>query len=160
MAYEKVLIRNIKGEVVNLLFGFNGRIGRGAYWLGISITTIVSIVGLGLAIWLYYGSFEEFTKIFEEMAAIANSDPQVMEQQMLELQPKLQVAQLVALVGSIPATYMIFAVFVKRLHDKGHTGWLSALMLIPLVNLIMLFWLGFARGQDGPNEYGPSLRAA
>jgi uncharacterized membrane protein YhaH (DUF805 family) len=160
VAYEEVLIRNIKGEVVNLLFGFNGRIGRGAYWLGILIMMIVSVVGVGLAIWLYYGGFEEFTKIFKEMAAIANSDPQAVEQQMLELQEKLQVAQLVVLVGSLPSTYMSFAIFVKRLHDKGYTGWLSVFMLIPLVNLIMLLWLGFARGQDGPNEYGADPRAA
>jgi uncharacterized membrane protein YhaH (DUF805 family) len=70
VAYEEVLIRNIKGEVVNLLFGFNGRIGRGAYWLGILIMMIVSVVGVGLAIWLYYGGFQEFLKIFEEMARI------------------------------------------------------------------------------------------
>lgn len=145
---------------MNLLFGFNGRIGRGAYWLGILIMIIVSFVGVGLAIWLYYGGFEEFVKIFEGMERMADSDPQAMELQMLELQEKLQAAQLVVLIGSIPSTYMAFAIFVKRLHDKGYTGWFSAFMLIPLVNLVMLFWLGFARGQDGPNEYGPAPRAA
>ncbi|MEJ2118249.1 MAG: DUF805 domain-containing protein [Alphaproteobacteria bacterium] len=145
---------------MNLLFGFNGRIGRGAYWLGILIMIIVSFVGVGLAFWLYYGGFEEFAKIFEGMQGLDNNDPQAMQQYMQEIQPQLQVAQLVVLVGSLPGTYMAFAIFVKRLHDKGYTGWMSAFMLLPLVNFIMLLWLGFARGQDGPNEYGPSLRAA
>jgi uncharacterized membrane protein YhaH (DUF805 family) len=94
------------------------------------------------------------------MQGLDNNDPQAMQQYMQEIQPQLQVAQLVALVGSIPGTYMAFAILVKRLHDKGYTGWLSILMLLPLVNIIMLFWLGFARGQDGPNEYGPDPRAA
>jgi uncharacterized membrane protein YhaH (DUF805 family)/Tfp pilus assembly protein PilE len=43
-----------------------------------------------------------------------------------------------------------FMLTIQRCHDFNTTGWLSLLMLVPLVNLI--FW--FIPGTDGPNEYG------
>ena len=43
-----------------------------------------------------------------------------------------------------------FMLTIQRCHDFNTTGWLSILMLIPLVNLI--FW--FIPGTDGPNNYG------
>ena len=43
-----------------------------------------------------------------------------------------------------------FMLTIQRCHDFNTTGWLSILMLIPLVNLI--FW--FIPGTDGPNRFG------
>ena len=43
-----------------------------------------------------------------------------------------------------------FMLTIQRCHDFNTTGWLSLLVLIPLVNLI--FW--FIPGTDGPNNYG------
>jgi len=43
-----------------------------------------------------------------------------------------------------------FMLTIQRCHDFNTTGWLSLLMLVPLVNLI--FW--FIPGTDGPNDYG------
>ena len=43
-----------------------------------------------------------------------------------------------------------FMLTIQRCHDFNTTGWLSILMLVPLVNLI--FW--FIPGTDGPNDYG------
>ena len=43
-----------------------------------------------------------------------------------------------------------FMLTIQRCHDFNTTGWLSILMLIPLVNLI--FW--FIPGTDGENDYG------
>ena len=39
---------------------------------------------------------------------------------------------------------------IQRCHDFNTTGWLSLLLLVPLVNLI--FW--FIPGTDGENDYG------
>jgi len=39
---------------------------------------------------------------------------------------------------------------IQRCHDFNTSGWLSLLVLVPLVNLI--FW--FIPGTDGPNRYG------
>ena len=43
-----------------------------------------------------------------------------------------------------------FMLTIQRCHDFNTTGWLSLLVLVPLVNLI--FW--FIPGTDGPNDYG------
>jgi len=43
-----------------------------------------------------------------------------------------------------------FMLTIQRCHDFNTTGWLSLLVLIPLVNLI--FWI--IPGTDGPNNYG------
>jgi uncharacterized membrane protein YhaH (DUF805 family) len=56
---------------------------------------------------------------------------------------------------------MQFAVMAKRCHDRGKSGWMSLIMLIPLAGPIWaLIDLGILAGQDGPNEYGPDPRAA
>lgn len=51
--------------------------------------------------------------------------------------------------------YFSFVFTIRRLHDRNHTGWLSLLILIPLVNLIFILYLIFAKGDDRPNQYGP-----
>lgn len=43
-----------------------------------------------------------------------------------------------------------FMLTIQRCHDFNTTGWLSLLVLVPLVNLI--FW--FIPGTDGSNDYG------
>lgn len=43
---------------------------------------------------------------------------------------------------------------VQRLHDLNHTGWLSLLMVIPVINFLMGLYLVFARGTAGKNDYG------
>ena len=48
-----------------------------------------------------------------------------------------------------------FALYIKRFHDMGKSGWFSLLLLIPIVNLaVAFFWLGFVKGTDGDNAYG------
>lgn len=51
---------------------------------------------------------------------------------------------------------MTFGYMVRRLNDMDQSGWLSLLMLIPLVNVIMVLVLLFARGTAGSNRYGPA----
>ena len=43
---------------------------------------------------------------------------------------------------------------VRRLHDTGRSGWFLLLVFIPLVNLILLYFM-VIEGDAGPNEYGP-----
>ena len=47
----------------------------------------------------------------------------------------------------LPVFYFNVAQNTKRCHDLGHTGWYQ---LIPFYG----FWLLFAEGQEGVNEYG------
>ena len=54
----------------------------------------------------------------------------------------------------IALIYFSFLFAVRRLHDRNHSGWLSLLMLVPLVNIAMALYLTFAKGDDRTNQYG------
>lgn len=47
----------------------------------------------------------------------------------------------------IPMLYLMIAQSAKRCHDRGNTGWFQ---LIPFY----IFWMIFAEGDNGTNEYG------
>jgi uncharacterized membrane protein YhaH (DUF805 family) len=44
--------------------------------------------------------------------------------------------------------------FVRRLHDLDRSGWMSLLLLIPLVNVALSLYATFAPGTSGPNRFG------
>jgi uncharacterized membrane protein YhaH (DUF805 family) len=48
------------------------------------------------------------------------------------------------------------AVFVRRLHDTGRSGWWWLIVLVPLVGAIVLIVFLAQEGDPGPNQYGPS----
>ena len=58
------------------------------------------------------------------------------------------------LVG-IPFYIPGFAVFVRRLHDIGKSGFFFFLGFIPIVGPIILFVMLCTEGQVGENQYGP-----
>ncbi len=41
---------------------------------------------------------------------------------------------------------------IRRFHDIGKTGWLMLIGLIPVVNLLLIYW--FVQPSDGPNNFG------
>jgi uncharacterized membrane protein YhaH (DUF805 family) len=44
----------------------------------------------------------------------------------------------------------------KRCHDRGYSGWMSLISLIPLAGFIwVIVALGVMEGTKGPNPYGP-----
>ncbi|PAP75803.1 DUF805 domain-containing protein [Rubrivirga marina] len=51
------------------------------------------------------------------------------------------------------------AVSIRRLHDTGKTGWLLLLGLIPLLGLVLIYFM-VIEGDSGPNEYGPDPKMA
>jgi len=61
------------------------------------------------------------------------------------------------IVGSLLQLALIIpqlSVGCRRLHDRGQSGWLQLLMLIPCGSLVLLvFWL--MEGTPGDNAYGP-----
>ena len=52
--------------------------------------------------------------------------------------------------GWVALIVLGFMLTIQRCHDFNTSGWLSLLMLVPLVNLIFLF----IPGSDGPNRFG------
>jgi uncharacterized membrane protein YhaH (DUF805 family) len=55
-----------------------------------------------------------------------------------------------SLVMLIPA----LAVGVRRLHDVGKSGWMTLIILIPIIGAIWLLVLLCSDGQQGPNKWG------
>jgi uncharacterized membrane protein YhaH (DUF805 family) len=48
------------------------------------------------------------------------------------------------------------AIYVKRWHDRGKSGWWVLIVFVPIIGYLwLLIECGFLAGDDGPNEYGP-----
>ncbi|WP_164931897.1 DUF805 domain-containing protein [Janthinobacterium sp. 17J80-10] len=55
----------------------------------------------------------------------------------------------------IPSFLLGFAMAKRRLNDLDRTGWLSLLMLVPLVNVVLVLYLIFGAGTPTANRFGP-----
>lgn len=60
----------------------------------------------------------------------------------------------IGLILSILLVWILYATYVKRLHDLGKSGWYALVVLIPFLNLLFILYLGFAPGNIGANKYG------
>jgi uncharacterized membrane protein YhaH (DUF805 family) len=57
-----------------------------------------------------------------------------------------------ALITLIPA----ILVDIKRWHDRDKSGWWMLIVLVPIIGWIwFLIELGFLKGTEGPNRFGP-----
>ena len=54
----------------------------------------------------------------------------------------------------IVVIFFSFIFAIRRLHDKNQSGWLSLIMLVPLINLFFFVYLSCAKGDEGTNGYG------
>lgn len=110
-------------SLVGLLFSFNGRIGRGQYWLG--------SIGLNIVYFMF---------VFASNAVVGpvpmKADPSA-----------LLVSSLLLLVTSAVATWSGLAIQVKRFHDRGQSGWLAALPLLPIALIVWTLLDGILNGQ-------------
>ncbi len=55
----------------------------------------------------------------------------------------------------IPIIAAAFIMAKRRLNDLDKSGWLSLLLLVPLVNFFLAIYLLFGPGSPGSNSYGP-----
>lgn len=46
------------------------------------------------------------------------------------------------------------SLYIRRFHDLSKNGWYVLIGLIPIINIILLFWLLLARGVGGANRFG------
>lgn len=61
---------------------------------------------------------------------------------------------LVNVIISLVLAIAAFSQHIKRLHDLGKSAWWCLLMLIPIVNLGLIIYLVFFKGDEFTNEYG------
>lgn len=52
------------------------------------------------------------------------------------------------------AIYLQLVFFIRRLHDLNKTGWLSLLLLVPVIQLFFTFYVLLAPGTPQRNDYG------
>jgi uncharacterized membrane protein YhaH (DUF805 family) len=72
-----------------------------------------------------------------------------------EIEPAI--VALVSLAVAIPS----LVITIKRLHDRGRSGWFVALAAIPLLGAIwLLIETGLLPGMRGANRFGPDPLAA
>jgi uncharacterized membrane protein YhaH (DUF805 family) len=110
--------------------GFEGRIGRGTWWLGQLIGLL--ILGAGMA----------------ALGMAANS-------QEGSIKPGLGLIG-IACITYIICLVINVSVSVKRYHDRGKSGWWFFVVFVPLAGGIwQLIELGFCSGDDAPNRFGP-----
>ncbi len=143
-----------------LLFRLNGRITRSQFWLGQlaligAIGVIFVIWGAGLATTLG-PNFKNLSK----------------HQQNLQAAAAIWGLLLAGGLAALAAFWMGTAIAVKRLHDRGKSGWwllaygfpgmMAVIAPFPPVQIIAAvakLWyvveLGFMKGDLGPNIYGP-----
>jgi uncharacterized membrane protein YhaH (DUF805 family) len=52
------------------------------------------------------------------------------------------------------------AVWVRRLHDTGRSGWWVLASFVPLIGTIALLVFSLQDGEPGTNQYGPNPKTA
>lgn len=123
-------------SLMQVLFSFDGRINRSTFWLkGMLGYACLWVVGMGV--------------FFFSLGGLDSDAP-----------PESPWPLIVLLFWTVLSWWIMLAVYAKRWHDHDMSGWWTALMLVPIVNffwgIYMLIKLGFLKGTDGPNRYGPA----
>ena len=127
------------GKLGAMFFSFQGRSNRARWWIGLIVLSVIgSILG---------GIF-----VGGAMASIYGIDPQNTAAIMAAMTGVFVPASIIGLVMLWPS----LALYTKRWHDRGKSGWWTLIILIPIIGGIWaLIELGFLRGTVGPNNYGP-----
>jgi uncharacterized membrane protein YhaH (DUF805 family) len=105
-------------------FSFEGRIGRQSYWL-----RSLALGGINIVAAILFA-------VAGEGGAVAI------------------VSVLLGIAIYAASTFAGLATVVKRLHDRGRSGWFMLISLIPFVGIWLLIEVGFLAGSNTPNEYG------
>lgn len=163
-----------------LMVAPDGRISRQKWWLGVAISSgllVLSTVLMSAVVGVIAGSYPEFQQNMQNPAWLDSPQARPIVMQM-------------TIAGAVPgvlfmfASWSLIALGIKRLHDRGLSGWLIWLVVLPFVFLLMapglaqglgsnvnlplialllylasLIWavlqFGIFQGQPGPNEHGP-----
>jgi uncharacterized membrane protein YhaH (DUF805 family) len=129
--------RSHEEETVNwksLLFSFEGRVGRGAYW-GLVVASLVLFGVLGGA---------------SVMSMLNASDPAAASGGM----------SMATMVAGLLFLWPALAIQAKRWHDVDKSAWWILINLVPAVGgLVALVFNGFIAGTPGTNRFGPAAAA-
>ena len=117
----------------SLLFSFHGRINRTMFWAGNICITVVLYGGFALLIIIVGGGGGPDTDAVQPGGVLV----------------------FLPLIIVLIFGWMSFSVQVKRWHNRNKSGWWVFIGLVPIVQLWALVELGFLRGTNGQNRFGP-----
>jgi uncharacterized membrane protein YhaH (DUF805 family) len=118
-------------DLTTLLTSFEGRINRAKWWLGWLVMLILEAIA-----WIVAYAVAGFP-------TEANH-------------PGLVAFAVIHGIFGLVLLYMMLAIYTKRWHDRGKSGWWTLIILIPIIGGIwILIELGILEGTRGPNQYGP-----
>jgi uncharacterized membrane protein YhaH (DUF805 family) len=119
---------------------FEGRHARKSFWLAILVMLVISWI-LQIIVFSVFGG--------GMMAMDPNASPEAQMAAMNAIWLPLGIVVLLTI-------WPTLAIYTKRWHDRNKSGWWSLIGLVPLIGGIwLLVELGFLRGTEGPNKYGP-----
>jgi uncharacterized membrane protein YhaH (DUF805 family) len=114
-------------DIKSLLFSFNGRIGRGPYWAAMVGLIVVELI------------------ISAVTSALSNGNGGALA----------IIVGLVAAVVALACVWIVFAVQVKRWHDRNKSGWWVLIGLVPFVGgLWILIECGCLPAVNEGNRFG------
>jgi PAT family beta-lactamase induction signal transducer AmpG len=129
-----------KGQSANqLLFGFNGRAARLQFWLVLLGATFI------------FGLFWALVNLKAPPEPGAVPPPRPPGAELLEMMPWI--------IG-VGLVWPLAAIGVKRLHDRGRSGWWMLAALVPVLGWAWLVWeLGLRDGVAETNRHGEPAKA-
>jgi|RhiMethySRZTD1v2_1073278.scaffolds.fasta_scaffold907687_2 uncharacterized membrane protein YhaH (DUF805 family) len=107
-------------------------------------------------LWSFYGRIGRLTYFGGIMLNLASTAAVFVALYFLEPSVPEWVLGLIALTVLPFSIWISLALAAKRFHDTGASGWFGLLLFIPLVGIVVGFYLLFARGEDRDNQYGPA----
>ena len=129
--------------MMDLLFGFDGRIRRLHHWL--------ASFGAGMVLSVLY------LVLFMLIAAVATAMSGGDEHGAMSSPAMIVLLLGVSLVYLVLTFWIGLAVQIKRWHDRDKSGVWVLIAFIPFVGPIWsLIECGFLDGTEGPNRFGPS----
>ncbi|WP_310618693.1 DUF805 domain-containing protein [Flexibacterium corallicola] len=123
-----------------LFFSPFGRASRQAYWLGLALVLVISFITLNIAA----------GPILEAMAHSSFNEIAV-DQFLSEIMKQNQLLPYLMFVEN----WVLLALVIKRIQDRGWSGFLALLTFLPFVNFAVYLFMGLQPSQSGANRYGP-----
>ena len=122
-----------------LFTSFEGRINRKPFWLGLLVLMATQWI-VGILLFVAIG--------FSLMSGAGPMSPRDLF--LLKI-----FGVLLPLGVTLLFLYPSVAIYTKRWHDRGKSGWWMLILFIPLLGFIwFLVECGFLQGTRGPNQYG------
>ena len=132
----------------NLFLSFDGRISRQPWWIGLIVLWIIQMIAYFILMMVFGSS----------MPAV---DPTMTEEQQAQVMMQSMSGMMIPLIILLLLfIWPALALYAKRWHDRNKSGWWSLIALVPIIGgFWMLIELGFLRGTEGSNNYGPDTLA-